>query len=71
MYSTRIIDSDFAGHLSFDFMIEEGTVNDPETAVSSQIGCNPPAHRTVTLFTNDAQAMVDASLVLLKTGDKK
>lgn len=62
---------DFTGHLSFDFMIEESAVKDPETAVLYPIECNPRAHTAVVLFNDDAQAMVDAYLSLLKSGDKR
>lgn len=52
---------DFTGHLSFDFLVEDETPQDPEQIVLYPIECNPRAHTAVVLF-SDTPRMVDAYL---------
>lgn len=54
----------FTGHLSFDFMVEEGPNNDPAGIVLYPIECNPRAHTAVALF-NDSPLMIEGYLSVL------
>ena len=59
----------FTGHLSFDFMVENGQAKDADRVVLYPIECNPRAHTAVALF-NRSTDMVDAYLSLI-SGDAK
>ncbi len=54
----------FTGHLSFDFLVEDATQQDPSKIVLYPIECNPRAHTAVALF-NGTPGLVDAYLSLL------
>ena len=53
--------ADFTGHLSFDFMAEDGEVSHAKDITLYPIECNPRAHTAVALF-NGRSSMVDAYL---------
>jgi hypothetical protein len=61
---TRDSGESFTGHLSFDFLVENETANDPDQIRLYPIECNPRAHTAVALFNRSAE-MVDACLSLL------
>ena len=56
----------FTGHLSFDFMVEESSMNAVKSSdvLLHPIECNPRAHTAVALF-NHTTSMADAYLSLL------
>jgi len=56
----------FTGHLSFDFLVEDEAMTDPEKIVLYPIECNPRAHTAVALF-EGTTSMVDAYLSLLQS----
>lgn len=61
--------SKFTGHLSFDFLVQEGTGEEglEGLPVLYPIECNPRAHTAVCLFEDTPEA-VDGYLALLSTG---
>lgn len=60
----------FTGHLSFDFMVENGQAKDVGRVVLYPIECNPRAHTAVALF-NRSTDMVDAYLSLVDYDAKR
>lgn len=55
----------FTGHLSFDFLVEDTTHENPDQIRPYPIECNPRAHTAVVLFSNNRD-MVPAYLSLLE-----
>ena len=62
---------DFTGHLSFDFLVEDGQATNEGQIILYPIECNPRAHTAVVLFNDDALSMVQAYLSLLNTTSLK
>lgn len=66
--------SQFTGHLSFDFMVEEDFENDVKKTKMYAIECNPRAHTAVVLFDTqgpEMHDMVDAYMSVLEPPEKK
>ncbi|SMR60321.1 unnamed protein product [Zymoseptoria tritici ST99CH_1E4] len=59
-------ESDFTGHCSFDFLVEDATPNDPKNIVLYPIECNPRAHTAVALF-NHTPELADRYLEALSS----
>lgn len=60
----------FTGHLSFDFLVEDDSPQDPKDIILYPIECNPRAHTAVVLF-NDTPEMVKGYLSVLEPSSRE